>query len=418
MEYKKKSVMSGFSVFAVVLAMLFCVVSVSPQALAAGTNAPVSFTSALLLNATAGVPSATVNFAIQPGAGVAAVPGTSIGIISPTSANGVTGSPVIGSAVYAPEDTTVTSYEGITVPAGYKADVKTVGIDFSGVSFSQPGIFRYVITEPSSGSGLTYDTQLNDSTNGTRYTRIFDVFVTRVDNLTAGTTSYNITGSVLHETANPLAEGATSITDKSPGFVHEYLTSGITLECIVAGNQASKDKYFKFEITMDNPNSAEFSVDVDWSDAAAAQNPEAVPATTYSNATITAANEDSSWTSDSSGSLTKTVYLNSNQKIAVSNIPIGIVYEIKVTEEDYSSDWNIKIEGSLADSPAAGDPLNDTDEQTLGAKVQDVQFILTRSGSVPTGIVLESLPGLLLSAAAAAIIVMFGIKKRRQGTEA
>lgn len=412
MKHEKKSAMSGFSIFAIVLAVLLCVTGSSPQAFAAGTNAPVSFTSALLLNVSAAVPSATVSFTIQSGTGVAAVPGTSIGIIAPTTANGVTGSPVIGSAVYAPEDTTVTSYEGVTIPAGYKADVKTVAVDFSGVSFSQPGIFRYVITEPNSGSGLAYDTQLNDSTNGTRYTRILDVFVTRVDDAVAGTTGYNITGSVLHETVNPVAEGAASVTDKSPGFVHEYLTSGITLECIVTGNQASKDKYFKFEITMDNPNSAEFSVDVDWADAAGAQNPEAVPATTYPNATIIAANADSSWTSNSSGGLTKTVYLNSNQKIAVSNIPIGTVYEITVTEEDYSSDWNIKIEGDLVDSPAAGDPLNDTDEQALGLKIQDVQFILTRSGSVPTGIVIETLPGLLLAAAASAIIVMLCVKRR------
>ena len=369
----------------------------------------------LLLDKNASVPSTTTALAIAAGSGIAAVPGTSEAVLAPTAANGVTGTPTIGSAVFAPGDTTTTSVTGMTLTADEKAVVKSVPVNFAGVTFAQPGIFRYLITEPTSGGGITYDTNLTDTTNGTASQRVLDVYVDRVDSGT--NTTYEISGYVLHEKPNAPAENATSASDKSPGFVNRYATSGLTLECQVTGNQSSVDKYFKFDITIENPSGTAFTTATDWSAAGDAQAPVANPASVYPVSTITAANTNN-WASGSDGTLTKTVYLRNGQKVAVDGIPIGAEYEVTVTEEDYGPTWTIKEGSTLLDSPSGGDPLDDTDAHILGENVQDVKFILTRAGTVPTGIFMSALPGVAAVVFAMAVIAVIAVVKKRNSAEA
>ena len=372
-----------------------------------------SFNSVLLLNENSSVPSVTIDYSIAPGTGIAAVPGTSMAVLAPSADTGVTGTPTISNAVFAPGDATVTSVEGVTIDAGKKAVVKPISIDFSDVTFAQPGIFRYVISEPSSGNNMTYDTQLNDTTNGTRYQRVLDVYVVR-----NASNEYEIGGYVMHEVANAPAEGATAASDKSSGFVNEYNTSGITLECLVTGNQSSVEKYFKFNVVITNPGGSQFSSAIDWSNAAEAKNPVENPATTYSQSDIASANEANTWTSTSAGVLEKVVYLKHGQKIEIPGLPIGATYHIDVLEEDYGPTWDIKIDGTVKDQPAGSDPLDDTENQTLGERTEDVRFILTRDGIVPTGIMLSAMPGVIIMGAAAAVLFVMKNRKKEEGAEA
>ena len=360
-----------------------------------------SFNAALLLSQNASVPSATVSFTAAPGAGIAAVPGTSLEVLAPTAENGVTGVPTLGTAAFAASDATVTAVDGVTVGANQKAVVKPVSIDFNGVTFAQPGIFRYLITEPSEGSGLTYDTQLGDSTNGVRYQRVLDVYVQRVDDAEIGTTSYQIAGYVFHEVADAPAVGVDTAAYKSTGFVHEYDTKSITLESRVTGNQSSIDKYFAYTITMQNPNNGIFTVTADWTDAADALHPTANPATKYDTDVITAANT-AEWTSNADGSMSKTIYLRNGQKIAIDGIPAGATYAVSVAEEDYGPSWT------------AGDgsgSTNATGNRVLNA-IEDVVFTLTRDGVVPTGVMLSAIPGIVIMAGA--LIAIIAMRKRKE----
>lgn len=365
------------------------------------TNAA-SFNSVLLLSENSSVPNATINCSIAPGTGIAAVPGTSMAVLAPSADTGVTGTPTISNAVFAPGDATVTSVDGVTIDAGEKAVVKPISIDFSGVTFAQPGIFRYVISEPSSGNNMTYDTQLNDTTNGTRYQRVLDVYVVR-----NASDEYEIGGFVLHEVAGAVNEGETTAADKSSGFVNEYNTTGLTLECQVEGNQSSIDKYFAYTITMQNPGNSAFNVSADWSNASGAQNPVANPATSYTNEAITAANTNE-WTSNADGSMSKTIYLKDGQKVALDGIPVGTAYSITVAEEDYGPSWVVGSDNGSNDA---------TGNRTLTA-VEDVVFTLTREGVVPTGVTLSILPGVILMGAAAAFLFVMKNRKREEGANA
>ena len=374
-----------------------------------------SFNSVLLLNENSSVPNATINYSIAPGTGIAAVPGTSMAVLAPSADTGVTGTPTISNAVFALGDATVTSVDGVTIDADEKAVVKPISVDFSGVTFAQPGIFRYVITEPSSGNNMTYDTQLNDTTNGTRYQRVLDVYVIR-----NAEDEYEIGGFVLHEVAGAVNEGETTAADKSSGFVNEYNTTGLTLECQVEGNQSSIDKYFAYTITMQNPGNSAFNVAADWANASGAQNPVANPATSYTNEVITAANTNE-WTSNADGSLSKTIYLKDGQKVALDGIPVGTAYSITVAEEDYGPSWVVKgysrdVEVGGYDTLASG--TNDaTGNRSLG-DTEDVIFTLVREGVVPTGVALSILPGVILMGAAAAFFFVMKNRKREEASEA
>ena len=361
-----------------------------------------SFNAVLLLDENASVPDATISYNIAPGTGIAAVPGTSMAVLAPSAGTGVTGTPTISNAVFAPGDATVTSVDGVTIDAGEKAIVKPISVDFSGVSFAQPGIFRYVISEPSSGNNMTYDTQLNDTANGTRYQRVLDVYVVR-----NAEDEYEIGGFVLHEVAGAVNEGETTAADKSSGFVNEYNTTSLTLECQVEGNQSSIDKYFAYTITMQNPGNSSFNVSADWSNASGAQNPVANPATSYTNEVITAANTNE-WTSNADGSMSKTIYLKDGQKVTLDGIPVGTAYSITVAEEDYGPSWVVGSDNGSNDA---------TGNRTLNA-VEDVVFTLTRDGVVPTGVALSILPGVILMGAAATFLFVMKNRKKEEASEA
>ena len=344
----------------------------------------------------------TVALQIQPTGAVKASEGSTVAIRS--SIEDASGTPTISSVTFSHTDATVTSYEGIAIGANQKASVKQAVIDFSGVEFAGPGIYRYYVSEPTEGGNLTYDTQRQDKTNGVASRRTLDVYVLRYDDPQTGEVSNYIAGYVLHELDDLYEREAGTAADKSVGFVNEPALSNITLACKIVGNQAAIEKYFAFNIRIQSPSGAPFTTGVDWTEAAEALNPVPNPATSYDFDDIKAANTNE-WTSGADGLLTKTVYLTNGQKIDIQDLPIGSEYYIEVLEEDYLSNWNISIHSVVTDSPAVGEEKDRTGDQTLDVDTQDVLFILTREGVVPTGIAVSALPGLILLAVSAIIVV-------------
>ena len=344
----------------------------------------------------------TVELQIQPTGAVKASEGSTVAIRS--SIEDASGTPTISSVTFSHTDATVTSYEGIAIGANQKASVKQAVIDFSDVEFAGPGIYRYYVSEPTEGGNLTYDTQRQDKTNGVASRRTLDVYVLRYDDPQTGEVSNYIAGYVLHELDDLYEREAGTAADKSVGFVNEPALSNITLACKIVGNQAAIEKYFAFNIRIQSPSGAPFTTGVDWTEAAEALNPVPNPATSYDFDDIKAANTNE-WTSGADGLLTKTVYLTNGQKIDIQDLPIGSEYYIEVLEEDYLSNWNISIHSVVTDSPAAGEEKDRTGDQTLDVDTQDVLFILTREGVVPTGIAVSALPGLILLAVSAIIVV-------------
>jgi len=367
-------------------------------AVAGGTP---SFTKNLILDADANVPDMTFSYQIAPGAAIPAASGKMAVLAGPTGAT-------IGSADYNPGDTTTTTAPtGVTLASGQKVAVKTVSVDLTGVSFNEPGIYRYLITEQENGAaGVSYDTQRAETTNGVAKQRTLDVYVTDDNG------ALQVEGYVIHELVNDITAGtdfgsnfdpSIPVSDKSIGFVNGLATYDLTISKAVSGNQASKDKYFKFTVAITDAG-ANAALDVDWSAAALA--PTATAATVYAAADMAAANgaddnatlDGKQWVASAAGAVTKDIYLQHGQSITIKGLAAGAKYTITELPEDYkSSATENKIEdttGMAADATAA--------------------FTNTRNGTVPTGIILSVVPGVALIGAAGAGIAALASKKKKE----
>ena len=212
-----------------------------------------SFKKYLVMPETAEVPNITFDFEIAAGDAIPATPGTSVEVIPGPDADEVD----IESAEFHQGDdaynTVQSGDDSVTLATGEKYAVVEVEVDFTGVEFDEPGVYRYILKEtvPTTDvpAGVTYD----DSE------LTLDVYV--VDN----NGSLAVASYVLHtETDAPAAGGDYGtadvadpddpVDDKTDNFQNSYETHDLYIAKVVSGNQASKDKYFKIEVTITGLN--------------------------------------------------------------------------------------------------------------------------------------------------------------------
>ena len=354
--------------------------------------------------------------------------------------------------------------------------IKTVQMDFSNCGFTEPGIYRYYVQESGYNQGVTNDYNVTGNDN---CWRTIDVYVEDATYTPAGaTTAVNalrIAGYVMYvgkQTAGPAAgtgtaTAANSMEDglthtnpsgnggtngvevasatKSEGIRNIYETSDIKFSKTVAGNQASKDKYFKFHIalTPDTRNDAgsgatltvndtdKFVIkntgasDTSTYDIISSWNSDDTKpnsATTYTKGTIYNANAANAY-EETAGTVSYRYvtgaqlkagydfYLQDGQEITIQGLPNGIGYTLAEYQDDYTptvamtsstgfDNKNGDTTGSEITAPVIAnvsnvndgwtDPANTatiTDTKILG----DVKaaFTNTREGTIPTGILLS-----------------------------
>ena len=230
------------------LAAALLVVAALPSAFAdpfkytavAGTST--TFDKYLVMDADANVPNATFKFTVAPGTAIAAT-NTSVAVLK-----GI-GTPIIADVTFAPTDSTTAGLpsDTDTATAGQQYAKQIVTVDFSGIRFPEPGIYRYIVTETeTTNQGVT-----NDGTAD----RTLDVYV--IDN----GSKLEVSSYVLHTGTDAPAAGmdkgsadvsntGDKLGDKSAGYTNTYDTSNLTFSKTVSGNQASRDKYFAFTVTI------------------------------------------------------------------------------------------------------------------------------------------------------------------------
>ena len=371
------------------LIMSIAAISASAYTPVAGDDT-LSFNKFLIVDEDARIPAITFNYTIAPGTAVAADSTNN----KPAIIAGV-GTPTIGSASFASGETAYTTVQGtdeVTLDSGEKYAKKTVTVDFTNVEFSQPGIYRYVITESTNADNkaVSYDTQ----TSGTARTRYLDVYV--VDNNSA----LEVSEYVMHTSSDVVEAATTPAPDKSSGFVNEITSHEFTFGKEVTGNQGSKDKYFKFTLTISGAQAnTTYEVDLTGAEAAPTQTAATVYDTMLNPATIT---------TGSHGVVTEYFYLKDGQYITVKGLPDGYMYELSELPEDYTSTNGISA--AVSGSTAYQDPVVNTTGVSADIKTG---FTNDRSGVVPTGVLVTIAPfavGILLFGA----LIIFFIAKRRR----
>lgn len=426
----KKNLLPKMWMTALMAATAFAGVG-TPVLAAAGTNygatiegtKTTTFDKFLVMDKQANVPNATFTYAVTAGnakaydvagkkfqvlAGVDSDKITMAGVgAADAAANSIVFKQGDGSDTH---DTTKDEYVKNIDAAKQKYALKTATLDFSKVQFTEPGVYRYIITESGTNQGITNDADL---------TRVLDVYVNdaSADVDGAFTKKLTIAGYVLHSNENDEPDvaagenfGSTgAYTDKkSQGFTNSYDTSDLTLRKQVTGNQASRDKYFEFTLNIDKaqPNT-KYDVVIDDADATSKAN----AATIDANAGQT---NVTSITTDGAGKATQKFYLQHGQQITVQGLAKDTTYAVTENTEDYKSTAN-----------TAAAPVVDTKADTEAAPVDGTivstdlttGFLNTRDGVIPTGVIMAVAPFAVVTLLGGAGVVTMMMKKNKKEDE-
>lgn len=398
----------------------------TPVLAAAGTNygatiegiKTTTFDKFLVMDSQANVPNATFTYTVTAGnakaydvdgkkfqvlAGVDADKITMAGVgAADAAANSIVFKQGDGSDTH---DTTKDEYVK-DLEAGKKYALKTATLDLSKVQFTEPGVYRYIITEDGTNQAITNDADL---------TRVLDVYVN--DASTDTEKKLTIAGYVLHSNVDDepdVAAGesfgsAGAYTDKkSQGFTNSYDTSDLTLRKQVTGNQASRDKYFEFTLNIDKaqPNT-KYDIIIDEADATSKTNAATIEANA-GQANVT------SIITDEAGKATQKFYLQHGQQVTVQGLAKDTTYAVTENTEDYKSTANTKeapVVTTKADTEAA--PVNGTivsTDLTTG-------FLNTRDGVIPTGVIMAVAPFAVVTLLGGAGVVTMVMKKNKKEEE-
>lgn len=363
---------------AAAMLMVFTVFAAAVPAQAANVAAPQStfnFTKYLVMPTEANVPNATFTFAIKPGK-AANASGSAPAIMA-----GV-GDPTVSSAAFTTGHgvhTTVQAGDNITLGAGEKYAKTSVTVTFPADTFTAPGIYRYELTENQT------DVQGVTSSSATIY-----LYVT-VTYDGDSETNLKVASYELK------ADDAVGSTAKAQGFTNTYATNNLTLEKNVTGNQGDRDKYFEFEVKIEN----------------------AVPGTQYSiggTYDVNAGEHTNPATTEkltaTDGSVTRNFYLKNGQNVIIMGLTEDTTYTI--TETPYANDGYVTSHTVNGAASGSGDPLT-TDSKEMAGSNHTVTFTNHKEGTVPTGVLLEIAPYIALAVVViAGFVVLFATRRRRE----
>lgn len=367
-----------FGVMTAALMTLTMAAPVSAANYTAVAGGSVTMEKYLVIDSQASIPAAEFNFSIAAGTAVEATADAQkvwAGLNPEAVKIGDAAGEADGKVAFAAGAATTagTATDGIANDVNKKYAEKDFFVDFSAVSFPEPGVYRYILTEAAVSAPFS-----GDPVN----TRTIDAYV--VDNNgsleVSGYTCYS--GTV---TTAPPVDGQTGLT-KSNKFVNSWDSNDLTFGKTVSGNQASHDQYFAIKVTLAGVGTGD-TINVDMSAAETA--PIANSATSYTAAVMGEANNITTLTADADGAIEHTFYLKHGQNVTLKGIPAGATYKVEETD------------------PAAG-YTKSGEVSTATALSADATVTVNnaRTGTIPTGVIMKVLPyGALLGLAVVAIIM-------------
>ncbi len=337
----------------------------------------------------------------------------------------------------------------------YYIATKTVELDFSGVIFTEPGVYRYKIEEiDKTNTAITYDSKIRtldvyvedcpvtDQTTGKvlKKLKVAD-YVLYVDKVTTApkdgitrTAGTDFIGEDEQTTISPDGLEPTGAV-KSLGFVNKYPTASLTFGKEVTGNQGSKDKYFEMTLSVtEGPANTILYVDLSNADASIAANPN--KATTKITSAVT---QPESIPLDANGAGSKTFYLQDGQYITVYGFIKNMTYTLTEEKEEYTQFAGIEanLSGIDYDSANAGNDELKDDISAFDADTNPVisgtftpatpggndvvskytGFTNNKEGLIPTGVILSVVPWVVAGIVIIGGIAFFAIRSRRKYEE-
>ncbi|MCH5314449.1 MAG: QVPTGV class sortase B protein-sorting domain-containing protein [Eubacterium sp.] len=362
-------------IFAVALALVMCFAMAMPafaatQASTAGSGS-ITVSKNLIMNSDAGVPEATFSFTLEAYKGDNTYP-LFDGIMNGVGSNytvSFSDASVVTNGL--PSDTNGTTTDG------KKYATETFTVDFTGVDFTEAGVYRYVITENS------VDSPYNISSTNPQYIDVYVEYAQQTDGSYA--TDLTIQGVFMHTDSSAVLD-PTVTPVKSSSFDNMYTTYDLTVGMNVSGNQADKEDYFTFTLTVNSPVNDSYAIDV-------------TNATSNSAITLDVVGGEGTVNFD----------LKHGESVLVKGLPVGTTYTITDASGTYTATYVVTENGTVLVSDGSGDSYVNSD----GIKGDTtVTFTNTRGGVIPTGVILTVAPfaALMLVGIAGATVIL---KKKR-----
>lgn len=284
-----------------------------------------------------------------------------------------------GSQTYTPteEDNVV------GLDAGHKYAKTPATVDFSKINFTQPGVYRYKVTENDTAEkGITKDDTV----------RYLDVYVENVNG------SNQITGYVFHTTNAAQAKGdatnpgANNPEGKNKGFTNTYTTYNVNVTNQVTGNQGYTDEVFHYNVVITSLDGGEV-IDV-----------------TNTDGTKT------SYTADKDGKVSFTTDIKTGNTVVINGLSNHAHYTITETSGDYTTTAtkngtavNLGHDGTNHTYSTPTEELTNNDT---------VEFTNNRNGVLPTGIYHNNRAAIAIAGIAAmGGVLAITVKKHRKHQE-
>lgn len=234
---------------------------------------------------------------------------------------------------------------------------------------TEPGIYRYIITETTPLEGVDAGLFVLDPST----TRVLDVLAEYENE-----ENISVTASVFHKTQTQLLGKTLDVNEKSSGFDNSYLltTNDLVIRNSVSGNQGDSRHEYSYKFTVDG-------------DIAGRQ--------------LTVVHNDGSVENiliDQNNHGEMNFTLKGSERITIKNIQKRSKYTI-TAEKELLKDEGIDVKATSSNASAGYSPAVcyslDTDKSCYITNLSvsedvDVTFLNIKNGVVPTGIILDTAP--------------------------
>lgn len=195
-----------------------------------------------------------------------------------------------------------------------------------------------------------------------------------------------------------LSTTKTNEDGKVDTITNTYDTGSLAITKDIAGNLASTEATFAIDVTLTREANKEVKSDITVSGGSDERNTITIVASEF----------------ESEASVTKTIYLKAGETVTISDIPAGMTYSVAEQSahllasgatvnpnSDIDKEYTVTYDYSDADNTIAAD---DTDT---------VEVLNTKNAGISTGIILTSMPYVVMIAIVAVALVAVMMRKRR-----
>lgn len=415
---KTKRITSKVMALMGAILLLFTIVALPVSAAETTNGTDATFHKYLVMKDEANVPNVTFEYTIEAISGnseilIAETRDASGAILTPRvyTTSQLEGVPTITPSVsFTPDDATYAAAQTgdtVVLDSGEKYAKKELTLDFSDVTYTKPGIYRYKLTEVNTvNDGVVNDEEL---------VRYCDVYVGQKAG--SSTQDLEVQGYCIHKSADTIpskdAVDWNAYGDlKDNGYQNEYETYNLKIQKEITGNHGWKNKEFEFTLKIDGilPYSR-YTVVLDNASSESNTSDECVKSIVDGENTVYYLE------ADENGDLEYTFYLankgGNKEYIEVLGLTAATTYYIEEDAEDYNPSWEITLaDGTLKGEGDLADCLDD--EYAMGEDDNIVIFTNNREVNVMTGLNMDRLPIVIIIAVIAVALIVFVSVQRKK----